>query len=187
MVLLRRRKHAASNDFTVYVLQSKKNKKKVYVGMTSRLPEVRLREHNGEKSGGAAATTKHRPWEIAFTVTGFPTEHAALTFEYGLKNPLRLAIPKYMKGYLVPCVSVYRTLRAAALKIPRDPHDEGKWWYFRVLQVMREMKQWVYPTPLEEIIHVNEVRAGAASRACTRSKGTMMNINAASPSIQTPQ
>ena len=150
-----RRKHAKGNNFTVYVLQSKVNKKKVYVGTTSRMPEVRLREHNGETSGGAGPTKKHRPWELAFTVTGFPTEHAALTFEYGLKNPLRFPMPKYMMGYLVPCVSVYHKLRAAAQKIPRNPRDDAKWWYYQVLQVMCEMSHWKYPTPLDEVIHVN--------------------------------
>ena len=59
-------------------------KQKTYVGVTPDL-DRRLRQHNGEMSGGAAATTGRR-WERACHVRGFPDVRAALQFEWRWKQ-----------------------------------------------------------------------------------------------------
>jgi len=54
------------------------------VGVTPDL-DRRLRQHNGEISGGARATTG-RKWERICHVRGFPDHRAALQFEWRWKQ-----------------------------------------------------------------------------------------------------
>ena len=58
-----------------------------YVGMTCEL-DRRLRQHNGEQSGGAAAT-RGRAWFRVCHVAGFPDQTAALQFEWAWKHRTR--------------------------------------------------------------------------------------------------
>ena len=58
--------------------------KKTYVGVTPDL-DRRLEQHNGLRSGGAAAT-KGRRWERVCHVKGFPDHVAALQFEWRWKQ-----------------------------------------------------------------------------------------------------
>lgn len=57
---------------------------RTYIGAT---PDVdrRLRQHNGELAGGAAAT-RGRRWERICHVAGFPDHRAALQFEWRWKR-----------------------------------------------------------------------------------------------------
>lgn len=57
---------------------------KTYVGVTPDL-DRRLRQHNGELSGGAVATAGRR-WERVCHVRGFPDQRAALQFEWRWKQ-----------------------------------------------------------------------------------------------------
>lgn len=57
--------------------------KRTYVGATVN-PDRRLRQHNGEISGGARAT-KGRAWTRQFLVGGFGDEREALRFEWRWK------------------------------------------------------------------------------------------------------
>lgn len=63
--------------------------RKTYVGATVD-PARRLRQHNGEISGGARAT-KGRAWRRVFLVSGFEDERAALRFEWRWKYLTRQA------------------------------------------------------------------------------------------------
>lgn len=58
-----------------------------YVGMTCDL-DRRLKQHNGEQSGGAAAT-RGREWMRVCHVQGFPDKTAALQFEWAWKHRTR--------------------------------------------------------------------------------------------------
>ena len=58
---------------------------KTYIGYTIN-PENRLKQHNGEKSGGAKYTRGNK-WEFAFIISGFETSQNALQCEWRLKNP----------------------------------------------------------------------------------------------------
>uniref|UniRef100_A0A6C0IFC8 GIY-YIG domain-containing protein n=1 Tax=viral metagenome TaxID=1070528 RepID=A0A6C0IFC8_9ZZZZ len=64
-----------------YLLESDK---KSYVGATLD-PDRRLRQHNGEISGGAKAT-KGSVWKRVCLVGTFPEERDALQFEWKWKN-----------------------------------------------------------------------------------------------------
>ncbi len=70
-------------SWNCYLLQSD-CKSRTYVGATVD-PDRRLRQHNGEISGGAYAT-KGRHWSRIALVSGFPDERAALQFEWAWKN-----------------------------------------------------------------------------------------------------
>ena len=57
---------------------------KTYIGATLD-PERRLKQHNGELSGGAKAT-KGSTWERVCIVGKFPSEVSALQFEWAWKH-----------------------------------------------------------------------------------------------------
>jgi predicted GIY-YIG superfamily endonuclease len=61
-----------------------KSDNKTYVGATID-PERRLRQHNGEISGGAKATRGH-VWERVALIGIFESEHDALSFEWHWKR-----------------------------------------------------------------------------------------------------
>ncbi|KFH13680.1 GIY-YIG catalytic domain-containing protein [Toxoplasma gondii VAND] len=66
----------------VYLLRSLKNPRYTYVGYSVH-PLNRLKQHNGETShGGAWKTQRHRPWALVLVLHGFPTQIAALQFEW---------------------------------------------------------------------------------------------------------
>ncbi|GAW18325.1 hypothetical protein ANO14919_078000 [Xylariales sp. No.14919] len=81
--------------YTVYILRSTVKHASLYIGSTPNPPR-RLKQHNGEVTGGAARTSRQalRPWEIVGLVSGFPGMVAALKFEWALNNPhVSLHIP----------------------------------------------------------------------------------------------
>jgi predicted GIY-YIG superfamily endonuclease len=67
----------------VYWLQDDKSNK-TYIGKTNDL-DRRLRQHNGEISGGAFATHGSH-WHRVCHVAGFPDERGALQFEWAWKH-----------------------------------------------------------------------------------------------------
>ena len=59
---------------------------KTYIGYTNNL-EQRLRQHNGEITGGAKYTHQSRPWSFVAYLTGFPNRINCLSCEWALKRP----------------------------------------------------------------------------------------------------
>jgi len=105
-----------------YLLLSQDNKR-TYVGATID-PDRRLRQHNGELSGGASATRGYI-WRRVCCVEGFPSEGAALQFEWKWKNatktmhaPSSLARRKKALEYIL---SLDKTTAKA---IPYSEYDE---------------------------------------------------------------
>ena len=74
--------------FCCYLLTSlnERFKNATYIGFTVN-PLRRLRQHNGELAHGAAKTHQKRPWEMVLVVSGFPTQVAALQFEWAWQHP----------------------------------------------------------------------------------------------------
>lgn len=58
--------------------------KRSYIGATVNL-ERRIRQHNGELSGGAKKTQKGGPWKYYCTINGFRNWKEALQFEWAFK------------------------------------------------------------------------------------------------------
>lgn len=63
-----------------------KYKNHSYCGYTINFSR-RIRQHNGEIKGGAKATSRSNCWQFMFLITGFKTNHNALSCEWKLKHP----------------------------------------------------------------------------------------------------
>ena len=81
-------------EYFVYLLSST-TKNRTYVGYTCNIKR-RLRQHNGEITGGAKATRNGRPWKMICYVKGFPDNVTGLQFEWRLHHPLKHL--KYRRG-----------------------------------------------------------------------------------------
>lgn len=71
------------NEYNCYILISN-NRNRSYIGCTNNIKK-RLRQHNGEITGGAKATKTGRPWTLICYISGFDKSHA-LCCEWRLKR-----------------------------------------------------------------------------------------------------
>lgn len=73
-----------ANSYVCYLLASETSSK-TYVGITKCITK-RLRQHNGECSGGAKYTNQGRPWRVYGYVEGFGEDKSyVLKFEWRWK------------------------------------------------------------------------------------------------------
>lgn len=79
---------------------------KTYVGITNKMTR-RLRQHNGEISGGAKYTQRpnSRPWSIVFTIAGFRNKVEALQFEWAFHHTKG---PRGLQGRVVKLGTLLR-------------------------------------------------------------------------------
>jgi structure-specific endonuclease subunit SLX1 len=96
---------------------------KTYVGITPDL-DRRLRQHNGEIAGGAAATAGRR-WERIGYVSGFPDMRAALQFEWRWKQvSRRLGVGEPLRRRLVALQTLLGYDKATTAAIPYEDWSE---------------------------------------------------------------
>lgn len=70
--------------YFVYLLKSTVSNS-TYIGFTVDVKR-RLRQHNGEITGGSKKTRKNRPWKLVLYVTGFEYERTALQYEFCIQH-----------------------------------------------------------------------------------------------------
>lgn len=103
--------------FTYYVLtgESKTGRPLTYTGIAYDVAR-RLRQHNGEITGGAAYTTRMGrggSWTLAATVSGFNSDREARQFELGTKKACKHSDGIYLHGpWYAKCDSIRRVLRS---------------------------------------------------------------------------
>eukprot|EP00892_Ulva_mutabilis_P009268 jgi/Ulvmu1/6713/UM030_0046.1 len=74
------------NGCYLLVTDSPTKRRKTYIGYTKN-PQNRIRQHNGEVTGGAVQTRTGRPWTMVMVVYGFASQRHALQFEWAWQHP----------------------------------------------------------------------------------------------------
>lgn len=80
-------------NWCVYLLVN--NKGRTYVGSTTDVNR-RLRQHNGELTGGARSTHQKGPWELYCYISGFKTRSEACRWERIIKSRKRGLVDRWL-------------------------------------------------------------------------------------------
>ena len=108
----------ATSRYCCYVLRSVPRANRTYVGITIDMGR-RVRQHNGELSGGARATRTARPWRVAFRIDGFADDTEARRFEWSMHHPRARRIPP-------PHYGVHGRLHCAYRLMQQNAHADSQ-------------------------------------------------------------
>jgi predicted GIY-YIG superfamily endonuclease len=106
-------------SFACYCLVSETGK--TYVGFTVNL-DRRLRQHNAELQGGARATKGHT-WKRILSVVGFPSQQAALQFEWKWKHLTRKAKGTAVERRCQGLITLLNTDQSTSNAVPFYDYD----------------------------------------------------------------
>jgi len=106
-------------SFACYCLVSETGK--TYVGFTVNL-DRRLRQHNAELQGGARATKGHT-WKRILSVVGFPSQQAALQFEWKWKHLTRKAKGSAVERRCQSLIALLNTEQSTSNAVPFYDYD----------------------------------------------------------------
>lgn len=106
-------------SYACYCLLSETGK--TYVGFTVNL-ERRLRQHNAEIQGGAKAT-KGQAWKRVLSVVGFPSQQAALQFEWKWKYLTRKAKGSAVERRCQALIGLLNDEQSTSNAIPFSRYD----------------------------------------------------------------
>lgn len=95
---------------------------RTYVGFSTNL-DRRLRQHNGELQGGAKYT-HGSTWIRFLSVTGFPTQQAALQFEWAWKYVTRKILgTKAVERRCLALVTLLNKEQSTSKAVPFNTYD----------------------------------------------------------------
>jgi predicted GIY-YIG superfamily endonuclease len=106
-------------SFACYCLASETGR--TYVGFSTNL-ERRLRQHNRELVGGAKAT-KGGVWKRICCVTGFPTQQAALQFEWKWKHLTRKQTGSAVERRCLALVTLLNSEKSTSNAVPFSTYE----------------------------------------------------------------
>lgn len=107
---------SSANPWYCYLLASQDANQRTYIGATVD-PDRRLQQHNGAKSGGARATAG-REWRRVALVAGFPSQTAALQFEWAWKFHSRREGRRGIPGRLAALWKLLDSLQSTSKAAP---------------------------------------------------------------------
>jgi predicted GIY-YIG superfamily endonuclease len=106
--------------YACYLLRSVFNPRRFYVGFTVN-PSRRLRQHNGLEGKGAKRTSQGRPWEMVCCVFGFPSDVAALQFEWAWQHPQESRLVRQATSLSGRCTSLSGRMGVLAAMLDLAP------------------------------------------------------------------
>lgn len=140
------KKKKRSDKYCLYLLRGGPQGKSAYVGVTNKTPQLRLKQHNRELSGGAKATKKLKgTWRLHLVVSGLKSKKAALVFEHAVQQPTTppgfLYRARLLKG-LLPFSEQFTAVRARCKGIKKGDFASSVVYRERVIKELLQMELW---------------------------------------------
>lgn len=139
-------KKKPADKYCLYLLRGGPQGKHAYVGVTNKKPQVRLKQHNRELSGGAKATKKLKgTWRLHLVVSGLKSKKAALVLEHAVQQPTTppgfLYRARLLKG-LLPFSEQFTAVRARFKGMKKADFASSVDYRAHVIKELLKMELW---------------------------------------------